>query len=94
MSLMNPELLEVALRPLVEKIVEEKVEAFKKDFLVKHPISQEIEKPIPVKEMSVILGISVSHLYKKCKNKEMPHKYKFGRLYFYLSEIKAWMDEA
>ena len=93
MSLMNPELLEAALRPLVEKIVEEKVEAFKKDFLEKHTISQEAEKPIPVKDMSIILGISVSHLYKKCKNKEMPHKYKFGRLYFYLSEIKKWMDK-
>lgn len=93
MSLMNPELLEVALRPLVEKIVEEKVEAFKKDFLEKHSISQKTEEPITVKQMSVILGISVSHLYKKCKNKEMPHKYRFGRLYFYLSEIKVWMDE-
>ena len=93
MSLMNPELLEIALRPLVEKIVEEKVEAFKKDFLEKHSISQKTEEPITVKQMSVILGISVSHLYKKCKNKEMPHKYRFGRLYFYLSEIKVWMDE-
>ena len=93
MSLMNPELLEIALRPLVEKIVEEKVEAFKKDFLEKHSISQKTEEPITVKQMSVILGISVSHLYKKCKNKEMPHKNKFGRLYFYLSEIKEWMDE-
>lgn len=92
MSNINPELLEAALRPLVEKIVEEKVEAFKKDFLEKHTISQEAEKPIPVKDMSIILGISVSHLYKKCKNKEMPHKYKFGRLYFYLSEIKEWME--
>lgn len=93
MSNINPELIEVALRPLIEKIVEEKVEAFKKEFLENHAISQEAEKPIPVKEMSVILGISVSHLYKKCKNKEMPHKNKFGRLYFYLSEIKQWMDE-
>ena len=93
MSLINPELLEVALSPLIGKIVEEKTEAFKKDFLEKHAISQETEKPIPVKEMSKILGISVSHLYKKCKNKEMPHKLKFGRLYFYLSEIKTWMDE-
>ena len=93
MSLMNPELLEVALRPLVEKIVEEKIEAFKKDFLEKHSISQKTEEPITVKQMSVILGISVSHLYKKCRNKEMPHKNKFGRLYFYLSEIKEWMDE-
>lgn len=92
MSNLNPELLEVALRPLVEKIVVEKVEAFKKEFLEKHAISQEEEKPIPVKDMSVILGISVSHLYKKCKNKEMPHKLRFGRLYFYLSEIKVWMD--
>lgn len=92
MSNINPELLEVALRPLVEKIVEEKVEAFKKDFLEKHAISKKTEEPVTVKQMSVILGISVSHLYKKCKNKEMPHKKKFGRLYFYLSEIKVWMD--
>jgi predicted DNA-binding transcriptional regulator AlpA len=93
MSLLNPELLEVALRPLLENIIEEKLEAFKKDYIENLAISQEVEKPIPVKDMSVILGISVSHLYKKCKNKEMPHKMKFGRLYFYLSEIKKWMDE-
>ncbi len=93
MSLINPELLEAALRPLIEKIVEEKLEKFKNDVLAKLPISQEVEKPIPVKEMSAILGISVSHLYKKCKNKEMPHKHKFGRLYFYLSEIKKWIDD-
>jgi predicted DNA-binding transcriptional regulator AlpA len=93
MSLLNPELLEVALSPLIEKVVEEKLEAFKKDFIENLAISKEAEKPIPVKDMSVILGISVSHLYKKCKSKEMPHKMKFGRLYFYLSEIKTWMDE-
>ena len=90
---MNLELLEVALRPLVEKVVEEKLEAFKKDFIEKLAISQEAEKPIPVKDMSVILGISISHLYKKCNNNEMPHHRKFSRLYFYLSEIKIWMDE-
>ncbi len=93
MSLLNPELLEVALSPLIEKVVEEKLEAFKKDFIENLAISKEAEKPIPVKDMSVILGISVSHLYKKCKSKEMPHKMKFGRLYFYLSEIKTWMTE-
>ena len=93
MSLINPELLEVALRPLVEKVVEEKLEAFKKDYIEKLAISQEAEKPIPVKEMSVILAISVSHLYKKCSNNEMPHHRKFGRLYFYLSDIKKWMND-
>lgn len=93
MSIMNPELLEIALRPFVEKIVEEKVEAYKKDFLEKHSASQKTEEPITVKKMSVILGISVSHLYKKCRNKEMPHHTKFSRLYFYLSEIKEWMTE-
>ena len=93
MSLLNPELLEVALRPLIESIIEEKLEPRLTELISLHSIYTENEKPIPVKEMSVILGISVSHLYKKCKNKEMPHKLKFGRLYFYLSEIKTWMDE-
>jgi predicted DNA-binding transcriptional regulator AlpA len=93
MSNMNPELLEVALSPLIEKVVEEKLEAFKKDFIENLAISQEAEKPIPVKDMSAILGISVSHLYKKCNNNEIPHHRKFSRLYFYLSEIKTWMNE-
>jgi excisionase family DNA binding protein len=93
MSLLNPELLEVALRPLLEKIIEEKLQPRLTELISLHSISAESEKPIPVKEMAAILGISVSHLYKKCKNKEMPHKLKFGRLYFYLSEIKTWMDE-
>jgi predicted DNA-binding transcriptional regulator AlpA len=88
---MNPELLEVALRPLIEKVVEEKLEAFKKNFIENLTISQEAEKPIPVKDISAILGISVSHLYKKCNINEMPHHRKFSRLYFYLSEIKEWM---
>jgi predicted DNA-binding transcriptional regulator AlpA len=93
MSLLNPELLEVALRPLIESIIEEKIKPRIAEINNQQSISAENEKPIPVKEMSVILGISVSHLYKKCKSKEMPHKLKFGRLYFYLSEIKTWMDE-
>ena len=93
MSNLNPELLEVALRPLLEKIVQEQLEPRLAELNRLHSISTENEKPIPVKDMSIILGISVSHLYKKCKNKEMPHKMKFGRLYFYLSEIKTWMDE-
>jgi hypothetical protein len=74
MSNMNPELLEIALSPLIEKVVEEKLEAFKKDFIEKLVISQEVEKLIPVKDMSVIFGISVSDLYKKCNNNEIPHK--------------------
>jgi excisionase family DNA binding protein len=93
MSLLNPELLEVALRPLLEKIVQEQLEPRLAEIIKQQSISAENEKPIPVKEMAAILGISVSHLYKKCKNKEMPHKLRFGRLYFYLSEIKTWMDE-
>lgn len=93
MSLLNPELLEVALRPLIESIIEEKLEPRLVEIINQQSISTENEKPIPVKEMATILGISVSHLYKKCKSKEMPHKLKFGRLYFYLSEIKSWMDE-
>ena len=93
MSLLNPELLEVALRPLIESIIEEKIKPRIAEINNQQSISAENEKPIPVKEMSVILGISVSHLYKKCSNNEMPHHRKFGRLYFYLSDIKKWMNE-
>jgi len=93
MSLLNPELLEVALRPLIESIIEEKLEPRLSEIINQQSISAENEKTIPVKEMSVILGISVSHLYKKCSNNEMPHHRKFGRLYFYLSDIKKWMNE-
>ena len=57
MSLMNPELLEVALRPLLEKIVDEKLEPHFAELTSLQSISAENEKPIPVKEMSLILGI-------------------------------------
>jgi excisionase family DNA binding protein len=93
MSLLNPELLEVALRPLIESIIEEKLKPRIAEIINQQSISAENEKPIPVKEMATILGISVSHLYKKCSNNEMPHHRKFGRLYFYLSDIKKWMNE-
>ena len=93
MSLLNPELLEVALRPLIESIIEEKLEPRLAEIINQQATSSENEKPIPVNEMSKILGISISHLYKKCNNSDMPHYRKFGRIYFYLSEIKEWMTE-
>jgi predicted DNA-binding transcriptional regulator AlpA len=93
MSLLNPELLEAALRPLLEKIVDEKLEPHFTELSRMQLISAESEKPIPVSEMSVILGISISHLYKKCNSSNMPHHRKFGRIYFYLSDIRKWMAE-
>jgi predicted DNA-binding transcriptional regulator AlpA len=93
MSLLNPELLEVALRPLIENIIEEKLEPRLAELISLHSISTENEKPIPVSEMSKILGISISHLYKKCNSSNMPHNRKFGRIYFYLSDIRKWMSE-
>ena len=93
MSLLNPELLEVALRPLIENIIEEKLEPRLAEIINQQSISADNEKPIPVTEMSKILGISVSHLYKKCNSSNMPHHRKFGRIYFYLSDIRKWMAE-
>ena len=93
MSLLNPELFEVALRPLIESVIEEKLEPLLAEIIKQQSIFAENEKPIPVTEMSKILGISVSHLYKKCNSSNMPHHRKFGRLYFYLSDIKKWMNE-
>jgi predicted DNA-binding transcriptional regulator AlpA len=93
MSLLNPELLEVALRPLIESVIEEKLEPRLAGIIKQHATSSENEKPIPVSEMSKVLGISISHLYKKCNSSNMPHYRKFGRIYFYLSDIRKWMAE-
>jgi predicted DNA-binding transcriptional regulator AlpA len=93
MSLLNPELLEVALRPLIESIIEEQLEPRLAEIINQQTISAENEKPIPVSEMAKILCISVSHLYKKCNSSNMPHHRKFGRIYFYLSDIRKWMAE-
>ena len=93
MSLLNPELFEVALRPLIESVIEEKLEPLLAEIIKQQSIFAENEKPIPVTEMSKILGISVSHLYKKCNSSNMPHHRKFGRIYFYLSDIRKWMAE-
>ena len=93
MSLLNPELLEVALRPLIDSIIEEKLKPRIAEIIKQQSISAENEKPIPVSEMSKILGISISHLYKKCNSSNMPHHRKFGRIYFYLSDIRKWMAE-
>jgi excisionase family DNA binding protein len=93
MSLLNPELLEVALRPLIESIIEEKLEPLLEKIIKQQSTSAENEKPIPVSEMAIILGISVSHLYKMCNKNEMPHHRKFSRIYFYLSDIRKWMAE-
>ena len=93
MSLLNPELFEVALRPLIESVIEEKLEPLLAEIIKQQSIFAENEKPIPVTEMSKILGISVSHLYKKCNSSNRPHHRNFGRLYFYLSDIKKWMNE-
>ena len=46
MSLLNPELLEVALRPLIESIIEEKLKPRLVEIINQQSISAENEKPI------------------------------------------------
>lgn len=49
------------------------------------------EKPIGVSKAAHILLLSVPSIYRKSKNLEIPHFKKGNRLYFYESELEAWL---
>ena len=52
-----------------------------------------VKRALTMKDVSVLTGLSMSHLYKKCSAKEIPHwKSDGGKLtYFDKSEIEDWM---
>jgi len=52
-----------------------------------------VKKALTMKDVALLTGLSMSHLYKKCSSKEIPHwKSGGGKLtYFSKEEIEAWM---
>jgi|SRR5690606_9739912 len=49
------------------------------------------ERPIGVSKAAQILLLSIPSIYRKSKNLEIPHFKKGNRLYFYESELEAWL---
>jgi len=51
------------------------------------------ERPIGVSKAAQLLLLSVPSIYRKSKNLEIPHFKKGNRLYFYESELEAWLKD-
>lgn len=48
------------------------------------------ESPLNVKQAAQFLGIAPQTVYQRIK--KLPHKKRFGRLYFYASDLRAYID--
>jgi excisionase family DNA binding protein len=51
----------------------------------------ETDNPIPIKEVANLTGKTVPTLYSYVRRNEIPHHKKGNRLYFFKSEIIAWI---
>ena len=51
------------------------------------------ELPISVEEVSAITGLSTKTIYLKAADRSIPSMKRGGRLYFYKSEVLAWLKK-
>lgn len=91
-NITNPELLKAFLEPIINEMVDERVKQEIEKRLASIKARNEPERPILIDEAAEILGYSRSHMYTLCRTKCIPHVKKGRWLYFYVSEIKAWLE--
>ncbi|MCI0922757.1 helix-turn-helix domain-containing protein [Sphingobacterium rhinopitheci] len=60
---------------------------------IKPQVIDSRERPIGVSKAAQILLLSIPSIYRKSKNLEIPHFKKGNRLYFYESELEAWLKD-
>lgn len=89
----NTQLFRAFIEPILYDIIEERVENILTRKLQEVRRANTEEKPLQVKEVCDILGLSKSHIYTLCKRRKMPHFRKGGRYYFYLSMINSWLKK-
>jgi excisionase family DNA binding protein len=92
-SIANPELLKAYLEPIINDMVDNRVKQELDRRLASLKARNEPERPILIDEAAKMLGYSRSHMYTLCRTKKIPHVKKERWLYFYVSEIKAWLEE-
>jgi excisionase family DNA binding protein len=92
-NITNPELLKAFLEPMVNELVDNRVKQELDRRLASIKARSEPERPILIDEAAKMLGYSRSHMYTLCRTKKIPHVKKGRWLYFYVSEIKAWLEE-
>ncbi len=54
------------------------------------PVQPADYKPLSLSEAAEFLGVSDQTIYQNIK--KLPHRKKFGRLYFFTSELLAYLD--
>ena len=89
----NTELLKAFLYPILQDIIDERIEKVLMPKLKEIRKMNTEEKPLQVNEVSDILGLSKSHIYSLCKRRKLPHFRKGGRYYFFLSMINSWIKK-
>lgn len=89
---LNPELLRAFFEPIISEMVETHVEQILSQKLKETQFSSTEEKPVPVDEISKMLGYSKSHVYTLCKQRKLPHVRKGERYYFYVSAVNKWIQ--
>jgi len=50
-----------------------------------------MEKPLSIKDASDFTGYAVNTLYQMTKKNKIPHHKVEGKLFFYASELDAWI---
>ena len=92
-NLANPELLKAYLEPIIYDMVDNRVKQELDRRLESIKARNEPERPILIDEAAEMLGYSRSHMYTLCRTNKIPYVKKGRWLYFYVSEIKAWLEE-
>ena len=85
METLTFEKLPEAVAMLLEKM--ERIERL----LMEQPSGEESNERMTVKQAATFLTLAVSTLYNKVSLKEIPVTKKGKRLYFYKSELEAWI---
>ena len=92
-NITNPELLKAFLEPMVNEMVDERVKQELEKRLASIKARNEPERPILIEEAAEMLGYSRSHMYTLCRTNKIPFVKKGRWLYFYVSELKKWLEE-
>lgn len=50
-----------------------------------------VERPLPCEEAAKFLRVHPKTVKRMARNGEVPGHFRFGRWYFYLSELDSWM---
>ena len=92
-NLANPELLKAYLEPIINDMVDNRVNQELDRRLASIKARNEPERPILIDEAAKMLGYSRSHMYTLCREKKIPHVKKGRWLHFYVSELNDWLQE-